>query len=104
MPGARTNSLCPMKSVRLSVIAFAVFLLLCGAHTLSRAGESNAPAALTLSSPVDFQVFQRASRAEGRMTLAGELLKEIDGVAVTALETRLTGAGLRTEPEWRKLA
>jgi len=93
-----------VKPVCLSLPIVAILVLSCGTHVGFGAAESNAPAALTLSSPADFQVFQRTSRTEGQIIVAGHLPREIEGPATVVLETRLAGAGLRTEPDWRKLA
>src|SRR5436309_14364914 len=64
------------------------------------AAEANALAMLRLSSPVDYQVVQRATRVGGRIEIAGSLPNgsETSG----ALEARLVGAGGATN--WQKLA
>lgn len=65
-----------------------------------RAAETNVPSSLRLSLPLDYQVHQRASRAEGRIIVAGALThgSEYPGT----LEARLIGAGATAD--WQKLA
>jgi Carbohydrate esterase, sialic acid-specific acetylesterase/Prolyl oligopeptidase family len=77
----------------LTLAAFVLSLQLPGA-------EPDAPATFRLSSPVDYQVRQRATRSEGAIVVAGSLL-ETRAEAVT-LEARLVGAGANAE--WQKLA
>ena len=63
------------------------------------AAEPNPPAALRLSLPLEYQVHQRVTRAEGRIIVAGSLAKRSEHPGT--VEARLVGAGATAE--WRKL-
>ena len=60
------------------------------------ADEANAPAALRLSVPLDYQVHQRATRTEGKVMVAGSLVKGTGHPGT--LEARIAAG------DWRKLA
>lgn len=64
------------------------------------AAELTAPAPLHLNSPLDYQVHQRASRTEGKITVAGTLSQNIPNSGT--LEARLAGAGVADT--WHQLA
>jgi hypothetical protein len=56
--------------------------------------HSNAPAAaISLTSPLDFQVFQRSAPLQDRVLIRGQV-KDAAGLAGTRVEARLTGASL----------
>ena len=57
-------------------------------------------AELTLSSPLDFQVVQRATPSKGRLRIIGELAEDVP-TADTAIEARLLGETLETA--WRRV-
>ena len=65
-----------------------------------RAAETNAPAGLRLNLPVNYQVQQRATRTEGRVTVAGALLSVCNEAGT--LEARLVGAS--SKADWHTLA
>jgi hypothetical protein len=65
-----------------------------------RAATLTAPAPLQLNLPLDYQVHQRATSAEGKITIAGALPK--DGPDPDTVEARLGGAG--AAQVWQKLA
>ena len=65
-----------------------------------RAAEAEATAALRLSLPLEYQVHQRASRAEGTIIVAGSLAK--GSQHPLTLEARIVAAGAAAD--WRKLA
>jgi hypothetical protein len=54
--------------------------------------ESAAP--VTLTSPLDYQVFQRSSRLKGRVLIRGQA-QAVPGLAGTHVEARLTGTSLQ---------
>ena len=84
-----------MKSVRR--LAAIVLLATCLG---TRAAETAVPPALRLSSPLDFQVVQRSSRDEGRLTLSGSVAKP--DTAAIMIQVRLLGAPGRNR--WDDLA
>src|SRR5580765_6433083 len=98
MPDPRTISLSPMKSMHCGTVIFLSLAVLRLAGL--RAAELTAPVPLHLSMPLDYQVHQRASRMEGKITIAGNLPKESPDSAT--VETRLAGAGVAEA--WQKLA
>ncbi len=65
-----------------------------------QAAEANPRTAMRLSLPLDYQVHQRATRAEGRIIVAGSLTKASEHSST--MEARLVGA--KTPAEWQKLA
>lgn len=65
-----------------------------------KAAEPKSSATLRLSLPIDYQVYQRSNRAEGRIIIAGSLGKNREYLGI--LEARLVGAGVTAI--WRKLA
>jgi pimeloyl-ACP methyl ester carboxylesterase len=100
MPGWKTFNLSLMKSMHRrsgNFVAFAALLLTAFASSL--AAGSTSPATLRLSLPLDYQVHQRATRTEGRITVAGNLPKAITDSGT--VEARLVGAG--ANEVWRKL-
>src|SRR5580692_10607606 len=54
--------------------------------------ESAAP--VTLTSPLDYQVFQRSSRLKGRVLIRGQA-QAVPGLAGTHVEARLTGTSFQ---------
>src|SRR5215472_17276692 len=63
-----------------------------GSVFLIGAAETNAPFKLRLESPLDYQIFQRATREQGEMIIAGTVLPETkEALPLDALEARLTG-------------
>ena len=62
--------------------------------------EANPPTAIRLSLPLDYQVHQRATQAEGRIIVAGSLTKASEHSGT--MEARLVGA--KMPAEWQKLA
>jgi len=78
----------------------AVIALLAGTAGLIPALAEDAVPGLALSSPRDYQVFQRATPAAGKIAVAGTLLDEAKGG--DWIEARIIGGGL--PGAWRKLA
>jgi hypothetical protein len=80
-----------------------------GAALLARAAETNAPVALKigLTSPLDYQIFQRATREQGELTIAGSILPESkDTLPLDTLEARLTEKSFTGDAlpgKWQKL-
>src|SRR5437870_3367017 len=83
---------------RIIFLSFAALLLTPLASLL--AAELSAPAPLRLSSPRDYEVRQRATRAEGKIAIAGTLPKDTSDSG--AVEARLVGAG--AADAWHKLS
>lgn len=88
-----------MDSIRQLVIGFATLTTLLFSLKL-RAEETNSQPPLQLSRPLDYQVHQRVSRAEGTIIVAGSW--DRDNGSSGVLEARLVGAGLSRN--WQKLA
>jgi pimeloyl-ACP methyl ester carboxylesterase len=65
-----------------------------------QAVETNAASALRLSLPLDYQVHQRLSRAQGNIIVAGSLARGSEHPGM--MEARLIGSGVVTD--WQKLA
>jgi len=65
-----------------------------------QAAVADAPAVLRLSSPLDYQVVQRATRAEGKIIVAGSLPSSSE--RLVTLEARLVRTGATAD--WTKLA
>ena len=56
------------------------------------AADTNAAMKIRLESPLDYQIFQRATQAEGKLVIAGTILPEMkEALPLDALEARLTG-------------
>jgi hypothetical protein len=74
---------------------------------LVNAAETNAPLKMRLESPVDYQIFQRATREQGNLIVAGTFLPETrDALPLDALEARLTGksfTGDALPDKWQRL-
>ncbi len=87
-----------MSSLRRKAIAFMTLIAMLVPLGL-QAAETNAPAGLRLSLPLDYQVHQRATRTQGTIIVAGSLPNA--GEQPVTLEARLLGAG--TAAVWRKL-
>ena len=63
-----------------------------GSALLAGAADTNAPLKIRLESPLDNQIFQRATKAEGKMVIAGTVLPEMKtALPLDALQARLTG-------------
>ena len=83
-------------------------LLLCGSFANVRAQETAGEtpvtavrgASLTLSSPLDYQVIQRSAKAQGRISIAGQLTEA--GAKSVVVEARIVAEG--KSGEWQRLA
>ena len=84
------------SSVRPVVVATLLLVGLAAGSAAEPAGSST----LKLSAPLDYQVHQRATRAEGTIIVAGDLVPAWPDAAT--LEVRLSGGG--PAEAWRKLA
>jgi hypothetical protein len=84
---------------RLLIAAYTAGLLLTSRAILD-AAESTALARLALTRPLDFQVYQRAMRTKGNITVAGYWPGNCPEEA--SLEARVAGAGVAAE--WQRLA
>jgi Carbohydrate esterase, sialic acid-specific acetylesterase len=63
-----------------------------GGFLLLNAAETNVVLKLRLESPQDYQIFQRATQAEGKITVGGTILPETkDALSLDTLEARLMG-------------
>jgi hypothetical protein len=87
-----------MQPLHLQRAAFALSLLWFALPL--DAAEASSRTALRLTSPVDYQVFQRASRAEGRFLVAGAWSGHLD--RPIELEAKLVGSA--APARWRTLA
>ena len=78
---------------RLILSAFALVPLSCAA----------APATVELSSPVNFQAFQRDTRFLGKVVVEGLVTLSKTNTNLLKLEARFSGASLSRESDWRAL-
>jgi pimeloyl-ACP methyl ester carboxylesterase len=87
----------------ISKCAVVIFILAAAFSTCLPAAETNLPAPLRLSLPLDYQVHQRATKTEGYIPVAASLPNAREGLLT--LEARLVGAGLATAwSNWWKLS
>jgi hypothetical protein len=96
-------SRCPALSMK---IFYGSACILLSSVLLARAAGTNDAAQYTihLSSPTDYQVFQRTTRAEGKLIIAGTVLPEIRGpLPLDALQARLTknSGGIDERGQWQ---
>ena len=101
VPLRKTAGLSLMKSLRRNCSTFVI----CSSMVLVRlssfsAADTSDLASLRLSAPLNYQVFQRATKAEGKITVAGTLPNPNQD-SVT-LEARFVGSG--AAEGWRRLA
>ncbi len=88
-----------MKSAVHFIAAFVAWPVLLFAAVLSSSAQT-LPVTLQLTSPVEFQVFQRANRSDGIVRIAGTLVRA--GESPVALEARLSGGDAANG--WRTLS
>jgi hypothetical protein len=69
-----------------------ILWIIFGTVFLAHADGTNAPIEIHLSSPLDYQIFQRATKEQGTLIIAGNIEPETRGtLPLDALEARLTG-------------
>src|SRR5215472_7888926 len=84
-----------------------LWALLIGVSSM-HAAETNAPTKMRLESPLDYQIFQRATREQGKLIIAGSFLPETkEALPLDALEARLAGksfTGDALPDKWQQLS
>jgi hypothetical protein len=83
-----------------------IWIILSGVMIASADG-TNAPLKLRLDSPMDYQIFQRATREQGKLIIAGAILPESkDALPLDTVQARLIGksfTGDTLPDKWQKL-
>ena len=78
-----------------------------GVVLLINAAETNAPLTMRLESPLDYQIFQRATREQGKLIIAGTFLPETkEALPLETLEARLSGKSFTGDvlpDKWQRL-
>jgi Carbohydrate esterase, sialic acid-specific acetylesterase len=81
--------------------------ILFSASLVARADTTNAPLEIHLDSPLDYQIFQRATREQGELIISGTILPEMkDALPLDTLQARLTGKSFTGDvllDKWQKL-
>jgi hypothetical protein len=85
---------------------YSILSILFGCVFLTSAADTNT-LRMRLGSPLDYQIFQRTTREQGTLIIAGSFLPETkDALPVDALEVRLTGKSFTGEAlpdKWQRL-
>ena len=81
--------------------------IILGSVLIASADGTNAPLKLRLESPMDYQIFQRATRDQGKVIIAGAILPESkEALPLDTIQARLIGESYTSNAlsgKWQKL-